>query len=568
MPRPNPPPVEGFVAEGFEPVRQAFIENFAHRGELGGAVCIYQNGEKVVDLWGGLRDRRTEEPWQRDTMAIVHSSTKGLSAMVMALAHSRGWLDYDERVATYWPEFAKNGKERITIRQLLAHQAGLFAFDEPVDRDVIADLDRLAQVMARQHPAWAPGERQAYHAISLGFYEGELIRRVDPDHRSLGQVFDDEIRKPLGIDAYIRVPEEIPSARIAPLEPPNPWKRMTGMPLPVVLDAMRPHSVLHRSLVSNPGTGFYLDPDCVVVRNLEAPSGGGIANARALARAYGVFATDGRELGLRPETLEALAAPASPSLHWILRRVLPRPGTVLPRLHETERVGPFRSPPRFRRTGSRGVDGLRRSGNRHRLRLRHEPHGRPPQWRPAGRRVAGGDPDRQTANGRFRDRSRVRARCSDRRLMTSRGDTMAKSFPRLVSEVMTKDVVSVSEDDNLSNLLESMHAMHFRHTPVTDGDRLVGLLTERDLLRTSSSSLLPHRDSDNFLQKRFLVRDVMIRDVATVSPSTPLKDAGQLMLQRSIGCLPVVDDQNVLVGILTSSDLLEVAVSLLPDAPG
>lgn len=145
---------------------------------------------------------------------------------------------------------------------------------------------------------------------------------------------------------------------------------------------------------------------------------------------------------------------------------------------------------------------------------------------------------------------------------------MAKSFPRLVSEVMTKDVVSVSEDDNLSNLLESMHAMHFRHTPVTDGDRLVGLLTERDLLRTSSSSLLPHRDSDNFLQKRFLVRDVMIRDVATVSPSTPLKDAGQLMLQRSIGCLPVVDDQNVLVGILTSSDLLEVAVSLLPDAPG
>lgn len=159
--------VDGFVSPGFEPVRAAFVENFARRGELGGACCVYQDGEKVVDLWGGLRDRMSGEPWREDTMAVVHSTTKGLSAMVMALAHSRRWLDYDERVCTYWPEFAQNGKDGITIRQLLAHQAGLFAFDEPVDREVIADLDRLAAVMARQRPAWGPGERQAYHAINL-----------------------------------------------------------------------------------------------------------------------------------------------------------------------------------------------------------------------------------------------------------------------------------------------------------------------------------------------------------------------------------------------------------------
>ena len=145
-------------------------------------------------------------------MVVVHSTTKGLAAMVLALAHSRRWLDYDQRVCIYWPEFAQNGKEQITVRQLLAHQAGLFAFDEPVDREVVAD------------PAWEPGERQAYHAISLGFYEGELIRRVDPAHRSLGQVFDDEIAKPLGLDFYIRVPESIPETRIAWLEPPSPWK--------------------------------------------------------------------------------------------------------------------------------------------------------------------------------------------------------------------------------------------------------------------------------------------------------------------------------------------------------
>jgi CubicO group peptidase (beta-lactamase class C family) len=304
--------VEGSVGTGFEPVRKAFVENFARRGELGGACCVYQDGEKVVDLWGGVRDRGSGEPWREDTMVVVHSATKGLSAMVMALAHSRGWLDYDERVSAYWPEFAQSGKGRITVRQLLAHQAGLFAFDEPVDGQVVADLDRLAGVMARQRPAWEPGERQAYHAITLGFYQGELIRRVDPLRRSLGRVFAEEIARPLGLEFYIGLPESVPDARLAPLEPPPLWKRLTGLPPSIVRASMNRRSVLYRSLITNPGTQFYLDPRRVVVRNLEVPSGGGVGTARAIARAYGVFATGGRELGLRPETIEALMAPAIP----------------------------------------------------------------------------------------------------------------------------------------------------------------------------------------------------------------------------------------------------------------
>ncbi len=118
--------VEGSVAAGFERVRDAFAENFSRRYELGGACCAYYGGNKVVDLWGGVRNRQTGQPWQRDTMVIVYSATKGLAAMTLALAHSRGLLDYEERVAAYWPEFAQQGKERITVRQLLAHQAGLF----------------------------------------------------------------------------------------------------------------------------------------------------------------------------------------------------------------------------------------------------------------------------------------------------------------------------------------------------------------------------------------------------------------------------------------------------------
>lgn len=349
--------IDGSVSKDFEPVREAFIENFTHRGELGGACCIYLHGEKVVDLWGGLRDRASGQPWREDTMAIVHSTTKGLAAMVMALAHSRGWLDYDQPICSYWPEFAQQGKARITVRQLLAHQAGLFGFDERVDREVVADLDRLAAIMARQRPAWEPGERQAYHAITLGFYEGELIRRVDPAHRSLGQVFDDEIAKPLGLDFYIRVPESIPAARIAPLEGPGFLRRITGLPFKLVLASMNRRSVLYRSLVANPGTQFYLDPERVVVRNLEAPSGGGVGTARAIAKAYGVFATGGHELGLRPETLEALMAPAVPARHGFQDECLRMPVQFSLGFMKPGESGIFGHPSAFGAPGSGGSMG-------------------------------------------------------------------------------------------------------------------------------------------------------------------------------------------------------------------
>jgi len=140
-----------------------------------------------------------------------------------------------KRVCAYWPEFAQDGKERITVRQLLAHQAGLFAFNEPVDRSLVADLDRLAVVLARQKPAWEPGTRQAYHALSLGFYEGELLRRVDPQHRSLGQFFEDEIASRLGEDVYIRLPETIPNSRLATLALPSLVGMLRGFGLRFML---------------------------------------------------------------------------------------------------------------------------------------------------------------------------------------------------------------------------------------------------------------------------------------------------------------------------------------------
>ena len=306
------PHIDGTVARGFESLRTTFLDNFTRRGERGGACSVYLNGRPVVDIWGGVRNTRTGEPWNSDTMVLVHSASKGLAAMTLAVAHSRGWLDYEERVAAYWPEFAQNGKERITVRQLLAHQAGLFAIDEPVDRAVVADLDRLAVVLARQRPAWEPGTRQAYHALTLGFYQGELIRRIDPQHRSLGRFFHEEIAVPLGIDAYINVPEDLPNSRLATLAMPSPWAMMFGFPIGLALSAMSRRSNIYRALVVNPGSGVYLDNDKICARNLEVPSGGAVCNARAMARAYGAFASGGHELGLTSKTLELLMAPAIP----------------------------------------------------------------------------------------------------------------------------------------------------------------------------------------------------------------------------------------------------------------
>jgi CubicO group peptidase (beta-lactamase class C family) len=297
--------VEGFVGHGFEAVRDVFADNFARRRELGGACCAYHRGEKIVDLWGGVRNTQTGEPWERGTMVIVYSATKGLAAMTLAIAHSRGWLDYDERVCTYWPEFAQQGKERITIRQLLASGGTVCSMSR--GPQPIADLDRWLCWPARN----LSGNRHAagYHGITLGFYESELLRRIDPQHRSLGQFFQDEIASPLGLDVYIRLPEGVSNSRLATMTRPTWFEMVHGFPLRLALDAMNRRSNISRALR---GSELPHDERYVYARNLEVPSGGAVGTARAIAHAYSVFATGGRELGLRRETLELLAAPAIP----------------------------------------------------------------------------------------------------------------------------------------------------------------------------------------------------------------------------------------------------------------
>ena len=312
--------VAGTVQPGFEAVRFEFERNFTDRGELGAAFAVYHRGKQVVDLWGGYRDRKRTTPWQADTLTTIFSSTKGVASLTLALAHSRGLFEWDAPVADYWPEFAQAGKQDITIRQVLAHQAGLSAIDEPLTIEILADLDRLAEILAKQPPAWTPGTRHGYHAISLGFYQSEILRRVDPKHRSLGQYFREELAEPLDLDLHIGLPESFPDSRIATIQqmPLLSMLRLLGkrntVPVRMLLGMLNRKSLTGRSFTNPRIKGAADFNRNRALRAVEIPSANGMSDARSLAKLYGVFAAGGSQIGLRKQTLDDLMAdPIHPS---------------------------------------------------------------------------------------------------------------------------------------------------------------------------------------------------------------------------------------------------------------
>lgn len=295
------------MAEGFEEVRQEFERNFHDRRELGAACAAYVEGEKVVDLWGGVRDTRGAKPWEEDSVVLVYSTSKGLAAMTLALLHSRGLLDYDEPVVSYWPEFGQAGKQNVTVRQLLGHEAGLPVIDERLNSAILADHDRLAGIVARQKLAWRPGTRHGYHGVSFGWYAGELVRRTDPDGRTLGRVFAEEIAGPLDLDVHIG-PPDFPRERLARIERAPAWRILTGardLPPAMALAMANPRSLSARAF-ANPKLRRPWDLDTQKYRTVEFPAGGAVGGARDIARAYAALATQPSELGIDAATLAEL----------------------------------------------------------------------------------------------------------------------------------------------------------------------------------------------------------------------------------------------------------------------
>jgi CubicO group peptidase (beta-lactamase class C family) len=311
------PVVHGTVAPGFEPVRDAFVRNFTEHGEVGASVAVVVDGEPVVDLWGGSTDRDGSQPWQADTLVNVYSSTKGLTALCANILADRGLLDLDAPVTEVWPEFGQAGKDRMPVRYLLTHEAGLPVVDESqLPQHSVLDWEHMVGVLERSDPVWEPGSTQGYHAVTFGWLVGEVVRRV------LGtDTFADALRQlvtePLGVDFHVGLPdsEHHRVARLvrdpAPLGASGGGSAGAGTATSEELQRLiaaftSPDSLAMRSLglASAPYAPSNNSPEW---RRAQVPAANGHSNARALARVYGALARGGEIDGVRLLSPEGVA---------------------------------------------------------------------------------------------------------------------------------------------------------------------------------------------------------------------------------------------------------------------
>ncbi len=285
--------IQGTYDPKFEQVAEQFVENFTKNNELGASVALTLEGETVVDLWGGSAEEGTDRPWEKDTVSIIWSATKGSTAFCAHILINRGLLQLDEKVVKYWPEFGKNGKENITVRMLLNHQAGLGAITEPIKENAFYDWPYMVEAIENQKPWFDPQTQQGYQGLTFGWLIGELVRRITG--KSLGTFFQEEIAKPLGLDFWIGVPENIkPDIAKMLMAPPA----AEGEPIADFFIAMADPECVQTKLFLNAGnyfvpTGFDV-PDAYAS---EIPAAGGITNARGLATMYSPLANGGKYNG-------------------------------------------------------------------------------------------------------------------------------------------------------------------------------------------------------------------------------------------------------------------------------
>ncbi|MFJ9422968.1 serine hydrolase domain-containing protein [Streptomyces sp. NPDC101249] len=298
--------VNGVVAGGFEPVRDAFARNFTALGDRGAAVAVYRDGHRVVDLWAGTRDVDGTDPWERGTAQIVRSATKGVAAAVVLLLHQRGELDLDAPVGAYWPEFKAAGKERTRVWHLLAHRAGVPALDRPLTPAEAADPVRGAEAVAAQAPAWEPGTDHGYHAHTWSWLIGELVRRVTGG-ATVGELVAREIARPLGAGLWLGLPGEEAArvGRVGPVEAARPEGGLRTRPKRAVAEAYAdPGSLTRRAFAAITPAPDENDP---AYRAAVLAGSNGIATADGLARFYAslIGEVDGGRRLFTPETTEA-----------------------------------------------------------------------------------------------------------------------------------------------------------------------------------------------------------------------------------------------------------------------
>jgi CubicO group peptidase (beta-lactamase class C family) len=300
--------IHGWTASGFEGVRDAFEKNFADGLEVGAAFSAYHRGKKVVDLWGGQFDPTSGKDWEEDTIALVYSTTKGATAICANRLAQEGRLDVNAPVATYWPEFAKAGKEAIPVDWLLSHRAGLAWVDAPLTLPEVLAWDPMIHALEAQTPVWEPGTQHGYHAVTYGYLVGEVIRRISG--RSVGTYFREEVGDPLGLDFWIGLPAENES-RVSPLtggfsalggDGDSEMDPETAASLAALIG---PDSMLGKALSGGGAFANTDDFNTPAVHAAEIPAAGGIGDARSIARMYA--ACVGEVDGIRLLTPEQVA---------------------------------------------------------------------------------------------------------------------------------------------------------------------------------------------------------------------------------------------------------------------
>lgn len=300
--------IHGTVEDGFGAIADAFRENFEQRGELGAGFALYVDGIRKVDIWAGIADKASEQPWTDETLQLVFSTTKGAAAMCVARLAEAGLITYEDPVCAHWPEFAANGKEAVTIGQMMSHQAGLPYVEEPLTFDQIMDVTPVVDALARQAPVWKPGTAHGYHALTYGWLAGELVRRVDG--RTIGQYFAEDVAAPLGLEFWIGLPasEEIRVSTLESAPPPTDPEAFALM-----MQVMGPGTMGFKALTMN-GSLIALDPrqnhfNTRAVHATEMPAANGITTAGSLARMYAAMIdeVDGVRL-IGDDTVEAVRA--------------------------------------------------------------------------------------------------------------------------------------------------------------------------------------------------------------------------------------------------------------------
>nr|WP_310523054.1 serine hydrolase domain-containing protein [Polymorphobacter sp.] len=271
--------IHGFVHPRFEGVRAAFANNFASGEDVGASFCATLAGETIVDIWAGHADAEKSRAWEKDTIVNVYSTTKTMCALTALVLADRGELDFGQKVAHYWPEFAANGKADVTVAHLMSHSAGLSGFHEKMARDDLYDWEKVTGLLAAQAPFWAPGTAPGYHALTQGYLVGEVVRRITG--QSLGTVFRTEIAEPLGADFHIGLAAS-EDPRVADLIPPPPGGSIAAVS----------GSPLTQNMATNPA----IDPRETRTRawrGAEIPAANGQGNARSVVAVQTVMANGG-----------------------------------------------------------------------------------------------------------------------------------------------------------------------------------------------------------------------------------------------------------------------------------